>query len=203
MTHLYEYFGGILGCSGYGKGFPSYNSTSSMYSVHRYMALNPFEVSYFIEQVGASAASWGVSPDDVKLVGSTLQSLFGLKCGAATSVLPGSPAELQSICIDVSCLLAIILLASMVLIPPGCMSPSTKRFLLSIRYLCEASLCQRIGDSASKQRICAKQCEWYSAGRSIWNEQEWCDGVATMDWHQGICSDSRDCTLDCVMMIRT
>ncbi|KAK4553343.1 hypothetical protein LTR86_009643 [Recurvomyces mirabilis] len=103
MTHLYEYFGGVLGCSGYGKGFPSYNSTTSMYSVHKYMALNPFEVNYFIEQVGASAASWGVSPADVEIVGSTLQSLFGQKCTANTSVLPGSPPELQSICIDAAC----------------------------------------------------------------------------------------------------
>ncbi|KAK5111542.1 hypothetical protein LTR62_004838 [Meristemomyces frigidus] len=89
LTHLYEYFGAVLGCTEYGKtGFPTYAGETSMYNVHKYMALDAMQVGYFIEQVGLSAASWGVSADDCKIVGTTLEAVFGHKCSAPAAVLP-------------------------------------------------------------------------------------------------------------------
>lgn len=75
-----------------------------MYSVHKYMGLDSYEVGYFIEQVGQAALSFGVSTQDVTYVGYTLQGYFGNKCAPKTSVLPKSSKELQSICIAVSVL---------------------------------------------------------------------------------------------------
>ena len=62
LTHLYQFFGILLGCSGVGEmGFPSYQGDPSMYRVHKYMNLDPNEVGYFISQVGGAAASFGKS----------------------------------------------------------------------------------------------------------------------------------------------
>ena len=73
-----------------------------MYSVHKYMALDAAEVGYFIQQVGLSATSFGVTPAEVKAVGETLQKTFGQRCAPAAAVLPGEQKELQAVCIAVS-----------------------------------------------------------------------------------------------------
>ena len=73
-----------------------------MYTVHKYMALDSYEVSYFIEQVGLAAASFGVSKLDVIWVGAQLSLWFGMKCAPERAILPKEKPELQSICIAVS-----------------------------------------------------------------------------------------------------
>jgi hypothetical protein len=73
-----------------------------MYEVHKFMELDAYEVGYFIQQVGSAAAALGVSGADVDWVGQALQDFFAMRCSAATSVLPNSKKELQSICIAVS-----------------------------------------------------------------------------------------------------
>ncbi|KAF2099944.1 hypothetical protein NA57DRAFT_55876 [Rhizodiscina lignyota] len=104
LTHLYEFFGAVLNCSQYGKsGFSSYSGDTSMYEVHKFMALDAFEVGYFIQQVGMSAASFGVSDSDAATVGNTLNAVFGHKCAAAAAVLPSAKEELQAICIADDC----------------------------------------------------------------------------------------------------
>jgi len=105
LTHLYQYFGAVLGCSA--PDYPAYQGHTSMYEVHKFMALNSAEVGYFIEQVGLSAASFGVATADVDIVGKALTDLFDYRCAPATSVLGGKVApELQSICIDADCPIA-------------------------------------------------------------------------------------------------
>ena len=38
MTHLYEYFGLLLGCSQIGMpGYPAYSGATNMYEVHKYV----------------------------------------------------------------------------------------------------------------------------------------------------------------------
>ena len=69
-----------------------------MYEVHKYMALDTFQVGYFITQVGLSAASFGVSSSDVEAVGMALQSLFGFKCAPSTTIVPSQGPQLQSVC---------------------------------------------------------------------------------------------------------
>ena len=104
LTHLYQYFGILLGCSGGTspvKAYPAYEGFDGMYQVHKFMALDAYEVSYFIEQVGLSAASFGVATADVEAVGEALQKLFGYRCAPATQVIPKKPDELESICTDV------------------------------------------------------------------------------------------------------
>lgn len=45
LTHLYTFFGALLGCSMYGKGaFPSYMGHGSMYEVHSFMDLDAAQV---------------------------------------------------------------------------------------------------------------------------------------------------------------
>jgi len=104
LTHLYSYFGGALGCSQYGQsGFAAYSGDGSQYNVHKFMALDANEVGYFIEQVGLSAQSFGVTSDDVTAVGKLLTSTFDVKCAAAATVIPAQGAQLQSICTADDC----------------------------------------------------------------------------------------------------
>jgi hypothetical protein len=102
LTHLYSYFGVLLGCSMVGNdSYPAYAGDKSMYDVHKYMGLGPAELGYFIEQVGLAAASFGVADADVTAVGMALNGLFGYKCAAATAVAPSQGDALQAICIEV------------------------------------------------------------------------------------------------------
>ena len=102
LTHLYEFFGRLLGCSKIGTaGFPAYAGDKSMYEVHKYMALDAFQVGYFIEQVRLSAASFGVATADVEAVGRTLQNLFGYRCAAPVTIVPLQGPQLQAVCIAV------------------------------------------------------------------------------------------------------
>ena len=70
------------------------------------MDLSAAEVGYFITQVANSAASFGVTKDDLTIVGNALNSLFGMRCSAATTVVPAQGPQLQAICIDPTCPLA-------------------------------------------------------------------------------------------------
>jgi len=100
---LYSYFGLLLGCTQVGKdGFPAYGGDASMYNVHKYMGLDAYQVSYFINQVGLAAASFGVTQEDINYVAGALQALFGHKCSTALSIVPGTGKDSQAICIAVS-----------------------------------------------------------------------------------------------------
>ncbi len=101
LTHLYEYFGVLLGCSKFGSSYIPYAGDTSMYDVHKFMGLDKAEVQYFISQVGLAAASFGVSSSDVSAVGSALMSAFGYRCEPPASIPPTASPMLQSICIDV------------------------------------------------------------------------------------------------------
>lgn len=107
ITHLYEYFGLLTGCSLVGQGsFPAYGGDTSMGNVHKFMDLDPFELGYFITQVGLSAASFGVANADVEIVGNALQQHFGYRCAPAEAIVPGAQPEIQSICTNPACPLA-------------------------------------------------------------------------------------------------
>jgi hypothetical protein len=71
------------------------------------MDLSTYEVGYFIEQVALSAASFGVAQSDLMVVGTALNSLFGYRCAPATTVIPAQGAQLQSICTDNTCPVAV------------------------------------------------------------------------------------------------
>jgi hypothetical protein len=104
VTHLYEFFGYLLGCSELGKtGFPAYGGSTSMYNTHKFMDLDANELGYFITQVGTAAASFGVTTDDVNTVGKALSSTFGYRCAPAAAVPASATAELQAICIASDC----------------------------------------------------------------------------------------------------
>ncbi|KAK5456827.1 hypothetical protein LTS15_004607 [Exophiala xenobiotica] len=102
LTHLYQFFGKLLGCSGYGEmGFPSYMGDPSMARVHKFMALDPAEVGYFISQVGAAATCLGVSSSDVSVVAGVLMQYFGYRCSPPLAITDGP--LLQSICEACDC----------------------------------------------------------------------------------------------------
>lgn len=62
------------------------------------MDLDENELGYFITQVGLSAASFGVTTEDVKAVGEALGKLFAYRCAPASTVVPSQGPQLQSIC---------------------------------------------------------------------------------------------------------
>jgi hypothetical protein len=104
LTHLYEYFGALLGCSMMGQtGFPSYMGQASQYSVHKFMDLNVYQLTYFIQQVGLSALSFGVTTADATAVGMALTNAFSLRCAPAMTIIPAQGPQLQAICIDGDC----------------------------------------------------------------------------------------------------
>ncbi|KAK1546635.1 hypothetical protein CPAR01_00602 [Colletotrichum paranaense] len=104
LTHLYQFFGALLGCSQYGMaGFPKYSGFASMYEVHKFMDLDQNELGYFITQVAMAAASFGVAQDDLKAVGMALNQLFGMRCSPPTTAIPEQGPQLQAICIQDSC----------------------------------------------------------------------------------------------------
>jgi hypothetical protein len=104
---LYQYFGALLGCSGYGTaGFPAYMGVQSQQSVHMFMDLDTAQNSWFIENVGLAALSFGVSMDDVTTVGTTLNNTFGYKCAPAVTVIPSAGPQYESICQNVTCPIA-------------------------------------------------------------------------------------------------
>ena len=103
MTHLYSYFGILLGCSQVGQtGFSAYAGQTSMYTTHKFMALDAYEVGYFIQQVGLAAKSFGVANEDIEAVAYALNNLFGYRCADKVHIVPKAAEELQSICIAVS-----------------------------------------------------------------------------------------------------
>ncbi|KAL6707492.1 hypothetical protein ACN47E_004062 [Coniothyrium glycines] len=103
LTHLYQFFGKLLGCSGYGQmGFPAY-SGHDMESSHRFMALDPSEMGYFITQVGLAATSFGVTTEDVTAVAGALNKLFNYRCSPPAVVIPEQGATLNSICQNEMC----------------------------------------------------------------------------------------------------
>jgi len=106
LTHLYQYFGTLLGCSTIGSmGFPAYEGVIAMYTVHKFMALSPEEITYFIMNVGAAATSFGVTTDDATTVGTTLNSLFNYACIPASAIVTTDPV-LNSMCDGEGCPLA-------------------------------------------------------------------------------------------------
>lgn len=68
--------------------------------------MSPSEVTYFIEQVAASALSFGVTPEDIAPVGQALMDLFGFRCSPPTVVIPSQGAQPQSICSAQDCPIA-------------------------------------------------------------------------------------------------
>jgi len=107
ISHLYEFFGTLLGCSDIGMpGYAAYDGQTDMFAVHKYMDLNPTQLGYFITQVGLSAASFGVATDDVTAVGKALSSAFGYRCSPEVAIIPGTTPASQAICQDASCPIA-------------------------------------------------------------------------------------------------
>jgi hypothetical protein len=69
----------------------------------RFMQLGNSEITYFIQQVGMSAASFGVATEDVTAVGTALTNAFGFRCEPPMTIIPAQGAQLQSICVDSTC----------------------------------------------------------------------------------------------------
>ncbi|KAG5981266.1 hypothetical protein E4U55_003122 [Claviceps digitariae] len=103
LTHLYQFFGSLLGCSMQGMaGFDAYSGHASQYEVHKFMDLGKPEMDYFITQVGLAAASFGVAKDDITAVAESLNLIFNRACSPPTTVIKSQGEHLQSICINQS-----------------------------------------------------------------------------------------------------
>ncbi|GAQ90081.1 hypothetical protein KFL_005970020 [Klebsormidium nitens] len=110
LTHLYQFFGVLLGCSQQSStrsgAFPAYRGDVSMYQVHKFMALDNAQVMYFNGMVGTAFASFGGAPEDVAAVVAALNGLFGVACGDFYPIAPYAPPALQSVCTVEGCPLA-------------------------------------------------------------------------------------------------
>ena len=84
-------------------GFDAYDGDPSMFDVHKFMDLNPFQLGYFIQQVALAGASFGVAQADLEAVGTALQHLFGLRCSPPVEVVKSQGDQLQAICVNQSC----------------------------------------------------------------------------------------------------
>src|ERR1700709_1623091 len=90
LTHLYQFFGVLLGCSGVGQmGFSNYMGDPSMARVHKFMALDSAEVGSSISTCGAPAPCLGVSSSDVSAVAGVLMQYFGYRCSPSITVVGG------------------------------------------------------------------------------------------------------------------
>ena len=67
------------------------------------MALDPYQLGYFIQQVGLAATSFGVTAEDATAAGMALTKLFDYRCSPPTTVVKAQGPQLQSICDDPSC----------------------------------------------------------------------------------------------------
>lgn len=107
LTHLYEFFGLLLGCSEVGMtGFPAYGGSPSMYEVHKFMVLSPSQMNYFITQVALAGMSFGVAPADLTAIGTALNNAFNYRCEAPLTIVPSAGNVTQSICTDPTCPIA-------------------------------------------------------------------------------------------------
>lgn len=107
FTHLYSYFGSVLGCSGYNTpALPAYAGKASMFEVHQFMGLDMQQIGYFNDQVGLSALSLGVSGSDASAIVNLLNTTFNIRCAPAATVIAAQGPQLQAFCIDPSCPLA-------------------------------------------------------------------------------------------------
>ncbi|EED17673.1 hypothetical protein TSTA_114800 [Talaromyces stipitatus ATCC 10500] len=88
-------------------GFSTYIGNASMYEVHKFMVLDPYQIGYFITQVGLSAASFGVANFDINVVAMALEGLFDYRCAPKKTVIEAQGPQYQSICTDESCPLAL------------------------------------------------------------------------------------------------
>lgn len=110
VTHLYQFFGVLLGCSKQGapgtttSAFAPYQGVASMTSSHKFMNISNTQNLYFIQQVGLTALSFGVTVADATAVGSALNSTFNLRCSAPAMIGPGYAAVNQSVCATADCI---------------------------------------------------------------------------------------------------
>ncbi|KAL9604617.1 MAG: hypothetical protein Q9219_000337 [cf. Caloplaca sp. 3 TL-2023] len=105
LTHFYQYFGIILGCTS--PAFPRYNGPASQFQIHRYMDLTAPEMHYFIHNVYDAALTLGVQgPDLVTHVGDAisigvgLDNVFNKQCSPPIQVAPYQTSALQNMCGD-------------------------------------------------------------------------------------------------------
>ncbi|EHK96557.1 putative enoyl-CoA hydratase, mitochondrial [Glarea lozoyensis 74030] len=104
VTHVWQYFGVLLNCSkqGIDPDFPAYKGNPSMYEVHKYMDLDPYEQGWFVDQLTQAAASIGFSAEDTTIWFNTMTGLFSSRCSPPT-VVGGLPPALNAICTHSSC----------------------------------------------------------------------------------------------------
>jgi hypothetical protein len=105
LSHLYQFFGALLGCTA--SGFPFYSGDNDMYRVHKFMNISLEENNFFIQQVGLSAAALGVSADDITTIAGVLDGVFNKQCTPLVEADDGLPAILlgtnPSICQAADC----------------------------------------------------------------------------------------------------
>jgi len=78
----------------------------SMATVHAFMDLDTAQNSWFIENVGLAALSFGVSMADVTTVGTTLNNTFGYRCAPKVQPIAIYPPTYESICQNITCPIA-------------------------------------------------------------------------------------------------
>ena len=107
FTHLGDVFALAFECSTIEQSnFSSSLQKSSLYEIHKFMALNPDDLGYFIEQVGLAAQSVGLTQAEATKITDAMAEGLTYRCKPLSPLVPGGIVGPQSICTDASCPLA-------------------------------------------------------------------------------------------------
>ena len=88
---------------------PNFSSSlhkTNLYESHKYQALNPDELGYFIEQVGLASQSVGLTLNEATSVTNNMNEGFAYRCKPVSALVAGGIPGPQSVCTDSSCPLA-------------------------------------------------------------------------------------------------
>ncbi|KAF2663139.1 hypothetical protein BT63DRAFT_380420 [Microthyrium microscopicum] len=104
FSHFGSLFARVMQCSTIGSAnFTSALQKTSLYQIHKYMALNPDELGYFIQQVGLAAQLGGLSTTEATTITTNMGNGLTYRCKAPAPLFPGGVVGPQTICTDASC----------------------------------------------------------------------------------------------------
>jgi len=107
FSHFGSLFARVFQCSIIGSvNFTSALQKTSLYQIHKFMALDPNELGYFIQQVGLAAQSVGLTSDEAEVIMTNMNAGLNYRCRPDSALFPGGVVGPQSICTDESCPLA-------------------------------------------------------------------------------------------------
>jgi hypothetical protein len=86
-----------------GSSFTSVLNKTSLYEVHKFMSLDPYDLGYFIDQVEGAARVIGLTAGEAAAIKQEMSSSLTFRCKPKVAITPGAPLGPQSICTNKDC----------------------------------------------------------------------------------------------------